>query len=217
MALRVGLEEIVEIKSRLAKELFGALLLKAEQATLNGTDAGGGDVAILRLEILGVIADVLEHGLKVFEVEEEELVVVGNLEDESEDAFLGIVEIKETAQEERAHFGNGGANRMALFAEDIPAGGGIGEEGEVGEFEFFDTVRNFGIVGAGLADAGEVAFDVGGKHGHADAGEGLRHDLESDGFTGAGGAGDQAVSIGHLREEIEGRSTLRDQKWVGHG
>src|SRR5580704_16225558 len=105
---------------------------------------------------------------------------------------------------------------MALFAENVPEGDGAGSEGEIGEVEFFDAVGNFGIVGAGLADAGEVAFDVGGEDGNADAAEGFGHNLESNGFSGAGGAGDEAVAIGHLGEEVEGGCALRDEKWFDH-
>ena len=93
VAVGIGLHPVVEIESRLAEEFFSALLLNGEKSALNGTDAGSGDVSVLSLEFFGVLADVLQHGLDVFEVEEEQTVVVSNFEDEGEDTFLNVVEI----------------------------------------------------------------------------------------------------------------------------
>ena len=55
----------------------------------------------------------------------------------------------------------------------------------------------------GLADAGEIAFDVGGEDRHADAAERLGHDLQGHGLAGTGGAGDQAVAIGEPGQQQE--------------
>ena len=71
MALRIGLQQIVEIQSRFAEKFLRALLLEGEQSALNRADAGGGDVAVLRLKILGVIADVLQHGLQVLQIQQQ--------------------------------------------------------------------------------------------------------------------------------------------------
>jgi hypothetical protein len=51
----------------------------------------------------------------------------------------------------------------------------------------------------GLADAGQVALDVGHEDRHADLGEILGQGLQGDGLAGAGGAGDQAVAVGQQR------------------
>ena len=47
------------------------------------------------------------------------------------------------------------------------------------------------------------------KHGHAHIAEGLCHDLQRNGLAGAGGAGDQAVAIGHGGLQIDGRLSRR--------
>src|SRR5580692_10548358 len=98
VAIRIGLHPIVEIESGLAEEFFAALLLNRHQTALDGADAGGGDISVLRLKIFGVIADVLQHGLQIFEVEQKQTVVVGDFEDEGEDAFLDVVQIEKTSQ-----------------------------------------------------------------------------------------------------------------------
>jgi hypothetical protein len=101
VAIRIGLHPIVEIESWLAKEFFAALLLNGHQAALDGADAGGGDISVLRLKIFGVIADVLQHGLQIFQVEKKQTVVVGDFEDEGEHAFLDIVQIEQASEQER--------------------------------------------------------------------------------------------------------------------
>lgn len=119
-AIGIGLHPIVEIESGLAEEFFAALLLNREQAALDGADAGRGDVSVLRLKIFGVIADLLQHGLQIFQVEKKQTVVVGDFEDKGENAFLDVVEIEQTSQEEWAHFGDRGSDGMTLFAKNIP-------------------------------------------------------------------------------------------------
>ncbi len=46
------------------------------------------------------------------------------------------------------------------------------------------------------ADAGQIAFDVGGEHRHAGGREAFGQDLQRDGLAGAGGAGDEAMAVG---------------------
>ena len=86
--------------------------------------------------------------------------------------------------------------------------------------EALEAGVELGVGGAGLRDAGEVAFDVGGEDGDADAGEGLGHDLEGDGLAGAGGSGDEAMAVAHGGEEREGVGgggfNLGDDEGFGH-
>jgi len=89
---------------------------------------------------------------------------------------------------------------MALFAEDVPEGDRAAGEAEVGELELLHAFSDFGVVGAGLADAGEIALDVGGEDGNTDAAEALGHHLQGDGLPGAGCAGDEAVAVRHVGE-----------------
>ena len=63
------------------------------------------------------------------------------------------------------------------------------------------------VAAAGRADPGQIAFDVGHEHRHADSRELLGERLQRDGFAGARGAGDQAVSIRERRQQRQlGRS-----------
>ena len=73
-----------------------------------------------------------------------------------------------------------------------------------------DALGDLRVVAARLAHAGQVALDVGGEDGHADAAECLGQHLERDGLAGAGRAGDQAVTVRHLREQMEVALALGD-------
>ena len=90
-----GLQEVVDVEHRLAEELVGALLLEREQAALDGADRRRRDVAVVGLEILRVVADVLQQRAQVLEVEQQQSAVVGDLERQGEHAFLGVVEIED--------------------------------------------------------------------------------------------------------------------------
>ncbi len=70
-----------------------------------------------------------------------------------------------------------------------------------------------------LADAGEVALDVGREDRHADAAERFGDDLQGDGLAGAGGARDQAMAIGERGQQHKvgfGVGLLGDQHRLGH-
>ena len=72
------------------------------------------------LELRRVVADELQQRAQVLEVEQQQLVVVGDLERERQDAFLRLVQVEEPRQQQRTHVGDRRADRMALLAPDVP-------------------------------------------------------------------------------------------------
>ena len=79
-----------------------ALLLEREQAALDRADARGGNVAVVGLQLLRVIADVLQHRAEILEIEQQQAVVVGHLEDERQHARLRFVQVEHARQQQRA-------------------------------------------------------------------------------------------------------------------
>src|SRR5215211_2514120 len=69
-----------------------------------------------------------------------------------------------------------------------------------------------------LADARQVAFDVGHEDRHAVGGKTLGDRLQGHGLAGPGGAGDQAVSVGVFQEEklVGVAHTYEDRRIVAH-
>jgi hypothetical protein len=100
------LQQVVDVQHRLAEELAGALLLERQEAALDGADRRRGYVAVVGLELLRIVPNMLEQGAKVLEVEQQQAVVVGDLEREREHAFLRLVEIEDARQQQRAHVGD---------------------------------------------------------------------------------------------------------------
>lgn len=110
-----------------------------------------------------------------------------------------------------------------MFSEDVPEDGGGGGVGDLSESDLGGALFEFGFAASGLGDAGEVAFDVGEEYGDAEVGEGFGEDLEGDGFSGSGRAGDEAVAVGELGQEVDGDGGLpfegcgTDEDGFGHG
>ena len=67
----LALQEVVNVKIRLAKELVGALVFQFQQCTLDSTHRGLGHIAILGGELRGVLPHKVEHGTQVLQVDEQ--------------------------------------------------------------------------------------------------------------------------------------------------
>jgi len=97
---------------------------------------------------------------------------------------------------------------MSGFTVDVPQRDGISlgrvtEPGHAG-----DALGHFALRVAGSTEAAQVALDVGSEHCHTGVAEGFGQALQGHGFTGAGGAGDQAVAVGQahgLSDGLRGR------------
>ena len=101
--LAVGLHEVLQVEHGLAKEFVAALLFNGQQAALDGAHAGRADIAVAGGEFFGVLAHVGQHGAQVFQVEQQQAVVVGNFEHQVEHASLRVVQVQHARQQQRAH------------------------------------------------------------------------------------------------------------------
>ena len=200
-----GLEEVGDVEHRLAEEAVAALRADLHQAALDRADARRADVAVLGLELGGVVADVLQHRPQVLQVEQQQAVVVGDLEHQLQHALLDLVEVEHPRHQERPHVADRGAHRMALrrlrVGVDVPERGRAGGGRLRLDAALLQHRRELRADRSGLGDAGQVALDVGHEDRHAAPAEGLGEGLQGDGLAGAGGAGDQAVPVGHLRQQ----------------
>jgi len=96
---------------------------------------------------------------------------------------------------------------MPLLAVDVQEHGGIAALLIVRKRYQAQPAVHFTMGFAGPADAGQIAFDVGGEHRRAEPGKALCQHLQGDRLAGAGSAGDQAVAVGR-------NAGLRDQQAV---
>ena len=147
-----------------------------------------------------------QHRLQIVEVEEHQPLLVGDVECDRQHAFLDIVEVHQAGEQQRAHFADGGADRMTLLAEQVPeldrkaciGPAGVADIGGAGGKGF---VR-FGGRRAGHGEAGEIALHVGDEGRNACAGQSFDDALQRDRLAGAGRSGDQAVAVGALELEL---------------
>ena len=187
---------------RRAEEISAALLLQNQQRTLDGAHGFAAHIAVSSLQFLGAVCDIGQQGLQILHVEQQQAFFIGQPEGDIEHAFLRVGQVHQPRQEQRPHFGNGGADRMALFAEKIPE--------NHREFLVFvrvkaDRVGAFDqkiLLIAHGGDARKVALDVGCKYRHAGIGKPFGEDLQRHRFAGAGRAGHQAMAVAEFQVEI---------------
>ena len=120
MAICIRLQQIIKIQRGLAEKLISALLFESKQAALNRSNARRRNVAILHLQVLGVLPDKLQHRLQILKVEQQQSLIVGDLENQREHTALRVIETQQPCKQQRAHLGNRSSYRMPLLAEDIP-------------------------------------------------------------------------------------------------
>ena len=128
-ALPVGAraQEVLHLEGRLAEEGLGALLLQGDQRAQDDPEGRGRHPAVVLEDRLALVrAEELERRAQVREVEERQVVVVAVLEDQRQDAGLGLVEVEDLAQEHRAERGDRRPDlraRASPRARGAPRGG----------------------------------------------------------------------------------------------
>ena len=142
-----------------------------QQAALDGADAGGGDVAVFGGEVLGVVADMLQHGAQVLEVEQQQAAVVGDLEHQRA-ARLACVSFRLSRRASSSGPMSEMVARTGWPCSPNTSQNATGYARRLRSRRAPSSSRRFGslaTVAAGCADAGQVALDVGHEHRHADA------------------------------------------------
>ena len=91
-ALFVRPHQIAETQCRLTKETIATALLERQQTALDRADACRGDIAVLGGDRFRVVADELEHRPQIFEIQQQQSLIVGIFERDLEHAGLGIVQ-----------------------------------------------------------------------------------------------------------------------------
>ena len=197
-------EQVVDVELGLAEEDVGALLLEGHDRAQEHPERGARHPAVLVEDRLALVrAEVAQGRRQVGQVEQRQLVVVAVLEDQAEDRGLGVVEVEDLAQEERAEAVDGGPDLGA----ELPAerqeldrvAGGLERPAEARAA--LDDLR-VGRV-AGDRQAGQVALDVGDEAGNAGLRQLAGHDLEGLGLAGAGRPGDEPVPVEHRQADLD--------------
>src|SRR5262245_4184151 len=105
---------------------------------------------------------------------------------------------------------------MSLFAKHIPEHDRAGLASEVVDLKLLCPLDDFRIVCTRLAQASEIAFNVGHENRHAAPTEIFSERLQRDRLSRARGARDQAVAVRHLRQQKDRFLGLCDEYGLGH-
>src|SRR5262249_18215673 len=133
--------------------------------------------------------------LQVLEIEQRQLFVVGDFEGDIEHAFLRLAQVHQARQKEWPQFGDGGADRMALLAEQVPEDDGIGLVILLVADLLVAPTYPWPAL-APLGNGRKVTLNFGAEHRHALVRKALSEALQRHGLAGSGGAGDETVAVG---------------------
>ena len=194
--------EVAYREGGLAEEAVTTLPFEHHDRPLDGSEGSRRHAAIIGLEDRRLLRAGFKDGAEVLEVEEEKAAVIRDAEDDGKDLGLDLGKAEGAAKEERTHLGDGGAEGMALLAEDVPEGRGQARprlaslaRGLDGRVDL--RVAAFRRGAARRRDAGEVALCVGEEDRHALVREALGQGMEGDRLARASGPGDDAMAVDH--------------------
>ena len=88
----IPVDPIGKIQRRFAEKQIAALVLKGKQGSLNGADGLGRNVSVGQFIFFGVVTDKLHHRAQILQVDQQQLLIVGNAENDPQYAFLRFVE-----------------------------------------------------------------------------------------------------------------------------
>ncbi len=193
--------------------MVAALTFEREQLPLDRADGRLRHIAIFGREFVGVLGAPDEHRLQIAQIEQQQILFVGDPERDREHAFLHFVEAHQPREQQRAHFGDGGADRVPLFAEQVPEDHRIVAIGPCRVANFGGALRkrlmHLGGRTARHRHAGEVALYVGDEHRDAHRRKALGEALQGHRLAGAGRTGDQPVTVRAFEHQRLARSVGR--------
>ena len=204
-AFLVQLQPVRQIQRRLAEEAVAALILQHRHRPLDGPHRSGGHVAVIQRVIPGVLAQVGQHGLEVLQIHKEHALVIRHAEEDVHDPGLGLVQPQHPGQQNRAHLADGGAHGMPLLAIHVPEHRGEVLIPEAGHAAAAQPLGQRIAVLAGHGHASQVTLHIAEEHRHAHGREALGQHLQGHRLARARRTGDQAVAVGHLRQQAHGR------------
>ncbi|MCY1418050.1 hypothetical protein D9M71_335960 [compost metagenome] len=87
------------MQRRFAEQRFGALLFQGRQAPQQGLGGGTGEQGAVLAQQLRVILEVVQQGLEVLQVEQQQAFAVGDLEGGVERGLLAVGQLQQVAQQ----------------------------------------------------------------------------------------------------------------------
>ncbi len=115
-----GLQQVLQIERRLAEELVSSLLLNRQQPALDRPNARRRNVPVMCPNLIGVVRHELQHRPKIFQVQQQQPVVIRRLEDNAQHSRLRVVQVQQPAQQQRSHLGYRRPHRMPLLSQQVP-------------------------------------------------------------------------------------------------
>ena len=171
-------QPVTDIEAGLAEEHVAAVDLKRNDSAEDRRDRSRAHLSVLSFELAAVPVHIIEHGLKILRIDQEQSVVVSDLEHDGKDIGLQLVELHDAGQEHGTHFRDRRPQLYAVLPVDIPEGNGISliSEAVLRESETLDPRLHVFAVDARRHHAGDVALDVSQEHRNAHVAECFSHD-----------------------------------------
>ena len=164
-----------------------------------------------------VLGGVGKRGPQVLEIQQQQARLIGGAENHREHALLDIIEFKHPGDQQRPHFRDRGADRVASLTEQVPEHRGRGGRLDL-EVHGGGARQHLFVGRPDGADPGKVALYVCGEDRNAGVREALSQNLERHGLAGARRPGHEAVPVRAVEQQQLRVVGKADQDTVvGHG
>ena len=199
-AVQADADDVLQLQGRLAEEGRAPLLFQLKNRPLNGGDRGWGDMADLASDPLGVLPDIGQKAAQIVDVQQEQPLLIGDVEDHRQHALLDLVQVQHPRHKHRADLGDRRADRMALLTIKIPEHRGRRGRGQ-GQAHVGGAGQQLFVRRPDLGNPRQVALHIGAEDRDARVRKALGQDLQRHRLAGSRRPGDHAVAVRPMEQK----------------
>ena len=184
--------------------LIATFAFECHKSPENRPDRGTAHAPVLLGVLSGMALYIIEHGLEVLDINEQEFLIIGDPVHNAQDVGLQVIELQDPGHEKRSHLSHCRSERDTVSAVNIPESHGISLVGKAGpgKSETRDPLLHIFRIRACSQNTGKVSLYIGHKHRNAQITEGFRKNTRCHGLARTGSAGNQTVPVRHARQKI---------------
>ena len=103
LTVLITLHPVTDVQCGFTEETVAPLVFQNGYCTLNSANSCRCNIAILECVLVCMLTDIIQHGLKIFDIQKQHALIICHAEYDIEHTALRVVQAKHTAEHDRSH------------------------------------------------------------------------------------------------------------------